>query len=622
MAANSNIILSSLDFDTLKSNFITFLKSQTRFKDFNFSGDNINVLLDILSYNSYLNSFYLNMVASEMFLDSAQLLNSVVSHVKELNYLPRSSTSSAANVSFNLYASGISDPLIIPKGTTFAGLNSNGTFTFTTPATTSYNSNGIINGFNQYNINNLQIFEGSYVTDSFLMDYTQQNQQFILSNPNIDSSSLTVTVYETTNNYSNDGVFYNLAENLFGLDGNSVVYFIQGAQNGQYEILFGDNLFGHTPLNNSLITINYRIAAGKDADGISVFNLTYPLSTYNNGIVGVNGSITCISNSVGGTSQEALDSMKFNSPRWFAAQERGVVSDDYSALIMAEFGNLISDVNVYGGELLTPKQYGFVAICLQPSGGTIAPDYVKSQISNYLITRANLSTRTILTDPDYYYVSVNSIVNFNSTITSLNKSDIENEVTTTILEFSNNNLEAFKSNFKYSKFAAAIDETDYSIDSNDTTVMMIKRLTPSLNNNYSTIVNFNNEIHVESYLYQLANNTPGADEPSVFSTSFTFVDNNNNSYANSIIRDDNFGNLIIFSNQNGIISIVGSNVGTVNYITGQVNIQNLNISYYPNAYISLYSILETNDIKINQNQILEIASIDVNITAVDISEKI
>ena len=613
MAANSNLSLTSLDFDTLKANFITYLQSQSQFKDFNFSGSNINVLLDILSYNSYLNSFYLNMVVSEMFLDSAQLLNSVVSHSKELNYLPRSATSSTANVEFMLDASGISNPLIIPAGTTFAGVNSNDSYIFTTSENSYYTSANTSNGVTTYVINNLLIYEGQYLTDSYIVDYTQQNQQFVMSNPNIDINSLVITVYENTGNSSSAGVIYNRVDTLFNLNSNSTIYFVQAAQDGKYEILFGDNLMGHIPLNNSLITAKYRVASGDSADGISSFTMTYNLGSYNGGIVALSGTINCVSNSSGGANQEIISSIKFNAPRYFATQQRAVASDDYSALILSNFGGNIADVSVYGGELLTPKQYGTTAVCLKPTDATVTPDYIKTQITNFLLNYISLPNKVVITDPDYFYCAISSNVSFDATTTSLSSSDIKNEVLNSILAYNNTNLQVFNGNLRYSRLGAYIDNSDDSIISNDTTIILIKRITPVVNTNISYIINYNNEASLEDFNYQLTPLPPSSDEPSFYSSPFTYISNNGVQYPNSILRDDNYGNLVIFNTINSTITEIISNVGTINYQTGQVQINNLNVAAYVGNYISLYFFLQNTDIMSSKNQILMIDPNDVSI---------
>ena len=604
MSANSSLSLTSLDFDTLKSSFTTFLKAQTIFKDYDYTGSNINVLLDVLAYNSYLNSFYLNMVFTEMFMDSAQNLNSVISHAKELNYVPISAKSSVANLNFSIITNGISSPLTIPKGALFSGKNSNGTYTFTTNE--SYNfvsSNNIFNA-------NISVYEGTYTTDIFIIDYSQNNQQFILSNENIDTDSLTVVA---TENGSNN--IFSVATTLYGLNSNSNVYFIQSAQNGKYEILFGDNLFGRIPINASLISVSYRISSGSDTNNIASFSLFQNLGLINGGQASV-PSINVIANSSGGSNSQSIESIRFYAPRYFAAQERAVAGDDYASLILSRFSGQIADVSVYGGELLNPKKYGSTAVSLLPTSGTITPNYVKNEIINYLTPLITLPNKVILTDPDYFYMSVTSNVVYISTDTTLSSSDIKTEVLNSMIEYFSNN-DTFSSNFRYSKFGSVIDNTDLSIDSNDTDVLMIKRLNPIANISSSYTINYNNPISLISYTYPLLSLPVSENKPSVFSTTFTYFASSGSLYPNAIIRDDNYGNLVIFNQLNGIVSVVNNNIGSVNYTTGLIQINNLRVTDFSGDYISLYILPKNKDILVSQNQILKLDPNDVYIDVTD-----
>ena len=235
MAANSSVVLRSLDFDSLKLNFKEFLKAQTTFKDYNFDGSNMNVLLDVMSYNSYLNSFYLNMVASEMFLDSAQKYDSIVSHAKELNYIPRSTKSSSAELSLVISTSGLNGNMTVPKGTKFTGFSSNNSYTFTTNEAAVY-----VSANDTFTIPLMRIYEGDYYKDSYVVDNDIENQQFLITNKNIDTDSLTVNVIE--NNGATNTEFKQVYT-LYSLGSNSSVFFLQGALNDSYEIVFGDGLF-------------------------------------------------------------------------------------------------------------------------------------------------------------------------------------------------------------------------------------------------------------------------------------------------------------------------------------------------------------------------------------------
>jgi hypothetical protein len=604
--ANSAVSLTSLDFDTLKSNFVKYLTSQSVLKDYDYTGSNINVLLDLLSYNTYLNSFYLNMVASEMFLDSAQKLDSVVSHAKELNYTPKSAKSAAANISFTVTTTGINSPLSIPKGTIFSGQNSNGQFQFVTALNQNFTSSN-----NVFAINNLQIYEGSYLTDVFTVDYTQSNQRFILSNPGIDTDSLIITAIE-----NNVNTFFTPVTTLFNLNPESNVYFLQAAQNNQYEIVFGDGNLGRIPNNLATIVATYRVTTGAAGQGVSSFLITQDLGVINGGIATLS-TITTIANSSGGSAAESIDVIRKNAPRYFATQQRAVASDDYSSLVLSQFGGQIADASVFGGELLNPKQYGKVAVCLKPQGATVAPNYLKNQILNYLTPYVSLPTTVLITDPDYTYIGVNSTVQYNVTGTTEVSSQIQAVITSAINQFSKNNLELFNADFRYSKFAASIDASDPSITSNDTQIKIIKRISPLLNYPTSYVLDYNNPTEVESRISAegYVAGLPFYDEPMITSSSFTYVDSTGTQWPLSYIRDDNFGTLVVYTTINNVFTVINPNLGTVNYITGELIINALETSFY-NQYISIYMEPATKDILVNRDKILKIDLADVTVNVI------
>ena len=603
--ANSSIQLSSLDFDTLKNNLKSYLSNQTIFKDYNFSGSNINVLLDVLSYNSYLNSFYLNMISSEMFMDSAQKLDSVVSHAKELNYVPRSSKSSEASLGFNVTGYGTTSPFIINKGSMFSGTNSNGNFTFVTDRDYAYTSSN-----NVYVIPELTVYEGKYTTDSFIYDVNNEAQRFILSNPNVDTDSIEVIVTESSVNTT-----FTKAETLYNLINTSSVYFLQAAQNSKYEIVFGDGNFGRIPNNLSTVTINYRITNGTDADGIISFICDEDLGVMNNGEATID-TINVTSNSSGGSNAESIDSIKFAAPRYFATQQRAVASDDYSSLVLSNFGGIISDVNVYGGELLEPKQYGRVVLALKPSGATIASDFVKNEISSFLKPYIALPNRLIITDPDYLYVKLNTTVQYNKNITTSSPVQLQTFILSAITQFSTDHIETFGSDLRYSKIVAHIDNSDASITSNDTGIKIIKRLSPKINYATSFSFSFNNASDQEEEFAGYSKRNPLSDEPVITSSPFTYVTSDGTNYPLSYIRDNNFGLLLVYTVINGVFTILNENIGSINYTTGDVKINNLLTSSYGN-YISLYMLPMNKDIVINNNKILIIDPNDVTITMIE-----
>ena len=613
--ANSSITLSSIDFDTLKQNFKQFLSTQSAFKDYDFDGSNINVLLDVMSYNSYLNAFYLNMVASEMFLDSAQKYDSVISHAKELNYVPRSTRSSAAEVNLVIDTIGMNGKLTMPKGTRFTGFNSNGSFTFTTDENKVFVSSN-----STYTVSNLQIYEGDYLNDSYVVDYSVENQLFLISNKSVDTNSITVNVIE---NNGSSNTNFTRAETLFGLNDQSNVYFLQGAQNGQYEVTFGDNLFGRKPVNGATINISYRVASGIESDGISEFIMSDDLGPINSGTANVS-SLSLVSASSSGAAQETIDSVRFAAPRYFATQQRAVSSDDYTALILNNFGGEISDVVVYGGQEVEPKLYGRVIVSLKPASGTIAPNYIKNEITNYLQEYIAIPNRILISDPDYTFCSVFSQVQYNKNVTTKTSEEIKLAALTAITEYSRNNLEKFGNDLRYSRLVSNIDNADSSIISNDTELRIIKRINPNFNQKTTYNITVGNVLYYDSTIY--SNNEQHkllhdsetdsrTTHATLISSRFTYNATDGKVYELAFFEDDAQGNVVLFApTENEIFPV--ETVGAINYVTGEVTLNNINVANYTN-YISLYFRSRFKDIAASQNKIIVIDPSDVSVSIVE-----
>lgn len=607
--ANSSLTLSSVDFDSLKQNFKEFLKTQSVFKDYDFDGSNINVLLDVMSYNSFLNAFYLNMVASEMFLDSAQKYDSVVSHAKELNYVPRSYRSSIAEINLTLNTNITTGKLILPKGTKFSGLNSNGSYTFTTNE-----AKVLVSGNSTFTANNLQIYEGNYFNDSFVVDYDIENQQFILSNQFIDTNSITVNVIE--NNGASNTLFVK-ADTLFGLTSTSQIYFLQAAQDNKFEIVFGDNLFGRKPINGALIQINYRVTEGSNANKVESFSLNEDLDVVNQGLVST-GDIITVTASSGGANLESIDSIKFSAPRYFATQQRAISSDDYASLVLTTFGGEISDVVVYGGQELEPKLYGRVVVCLKPASGTIAPNYMKDKITGFLLPYIAIPNRIIISDPEYLYCSIDSKIQYDNILGDKSISELSSMIFDMISSYSANNLEKFGKDLRYSKIISAIDGTDDNIVSNDTEIRLIKRISPLLGTSVSYDIETNNQIYVQygnekigtnydtRYLYS-----------SVISSKFTY-NYLGTSYPLSYFEDDNLGNIYVYTLLNNqIVKLIQEPVGEIDYDTGRITFSNIKIDAYDN-YVSIYFKPFNKDIFANKNKIVMIDLNDVKLTITEV----
>lgn len=589
MAANSSIILSNLDFDTLKNTFKAYLKSQDRFNDYDFEGSNMSVLLDILSYNTYHNAFYLNMIGNEMFMDSAQLRDSVVSHAKELNYTPRSFKSAQANVTIIASSTNPGDfnirSIVIPKGSTFTSQFLNKNYSFSVAENIVINRDSAPNNSSvSFTGENITLYEGYYLTDTYTYSYTSL-PRLLISNRNVDISSIGITVIEdggTTN------LVYNRAPSLFDLNSTSQVFFIQGAENDGYEIIFGDGVTGRRPKNNSVVVIEYRISNGELPNGCSQFKSDSPLG----GLT----SIQIITNSAaaGGSVSESIDSIKFNAPRHFTTQERAITTEDYETLLRLNFPE-VNAVTAYGGEDLTPPQFGkvFVAVDLIDVDGL--PDIKKTQYYNFLKPRSPVSIDPVFVNPDYTYLGVTSKVKYNVNVTRLTEADIKTIVTSSILKYAQTDLNNFNRTFRYSKLIRAIDNAQSSIISNETNIIVIKVINPDLGVFRTFDVNYNIPLDIKF---------AGDSSYSVESSIIIYRG------QRAIIKDDGQGNLNIVSYSSGQVL---SSVGTINYDTGLLQFSNLKIDSYLGSGIKLYALPKEKDISTINNVILNIIENDISI---------
>jgi hypothetical protein len=581
---NNSISLASLDFDTLKSNLKGFLTSQTAFKDYDYEGSNMNVLLDVLSYNSYLNAFYLNMAVSEAFLDSAQLRSSVSSHAKDLNYTPRSYRSSEAMVNF-LVPTSNAVTLTIPKGTSFTGKNINGNYTFTTDKTVILTS-----GNNTFSAN-LAVYEGSYSQDAFVIDYTNETQRFTLANSNIDTNSLVVVISE------NDGQTVSEflpASNLYGLNANSNVYFLQTDIDGRYQIVFGDDVLGRKPLNGAVATAEYRTCSGSDANGIDTFAVEVDLGAINSTRVLSGVTTTTISASTSGANAESVESIRYNAPRHYQTQERAVTTQDYIDLIKANFPD-IESVNAYGGETLSgigSVEYGKVYVSCSTYSGNPLSTTRKNEVAAFLRPRAALGISPLLVDPDYTYITLLSKVHVDFNQTGLTPTQMHTLIIDTISAFNTNNLQVFGADFRTSVLMTAIDNADISVISNETSPFMYKKFTGF---SASTPLALTVDFHGNSI-------KPGSVISNQFSSSgqnyvFTdFIPGVNNSS----------GSLFKLQKTTTSTTLNYSAVGKIDYTNGLITIGKTQFDYTPAGGLRIFASPVNQDIYSTRNNIIEI----------------
>lgn len=592
MAANSSIILSNIDFDTHKNTLKQYLKSQTRFQDYDFEGSNMNVLLDIMSYNTFHNMFYLNMVGSEMFLDTAQIRDSVMSHAKELNYTPRSFKSAEANVNIVITSNDLAKRSIaIPRGTTFTSRFNNRNFTFSigeSVVITDYT----INPSNTISFlgSNITLYEGYYVNDSFT--YTADSaQRFILTNKNCDISSVSVTIIEDV---GATVLTYTRATSLFNIDQNSRVFFVQPCENDSYEIVFGDGVTGRRPKDNSVISVEYRISNGQLPNGCNAFKSDSTIDGESAIVVTTN------SPAAQGSVSESIDEIKYNAPRHFTTQERAVTTEDYENLLKLNFSE-VNAVSAYGGEDLNPPQYGkvFVAVDLKEVDGI--PEVKKDQYYRFLKPRSPVSIDPVFVDPDYTYIGLSSIVKYNINITKLSSEDVRTLVTAAITKYAEANLNNFNRVFRYSNVVEAIDNAQSAIISNETFVKVIKIITPVLNVSNTLDVNFQTPLDT----------TQSVVRGGYSITSTRFIYNG----ERATLQDDGLGTVNIVSASGNVIT----NIGTVDYDTGLVQLSNFNISSFEGAGIKVKAEPRNRDISVINNNIINIVEDDIALTIQGVS---
>ena len=636
MASNSSINLVSLDFDSIKLNLKTFMKSQDVFKDYDFEGSNINVLLDVLSYNSYLNGFYLNMVASESFLDSAQLRDSIVSHAKELNYLPRSAKSAQVTLEpFVVTLTAKATQLFMPKGTRFSGITQGVSYQFVTDAD-YINNKPIVNSDNtvsfnvssraydqfgtSYIVDPFVIYQGVYQTDTFVTDYSVQNQRFVLTDPTVDTDSITVTVTENSGALIFDYIY---SSTLLNVKSTDPVFFIQPADNGKYEIVFGDDIIGRRPKNGGIITVQYRTTKGSAANGVTRFSLDTNVanasgSEFANGLPTIVASIDVAGGSFGGADAESIEQIRYKAPRYFQTQERAVTISDYKILLQNKFPE-ISAIQVFGGETFDPPIYGKVYISVKLTGVDGLPDSKVTDYSRFIGERSPLSIDAVFISPEILYYKVMSSVNYNINVTSQRPDQIKSKVISSIVSYDKTNFENFNVTLRKSKLQGVIDATVASIVSNDTELFIFKKLVPFLGVSQNIVLRYG--VPFASNILPTTLTTHTADignyVHTITSSQFTY------NGQKCMLEDDSDGKIRIIANVSGS-HVVLKEIGTVDY--GEVNsdgtvvrggsiaINDFNIDSFDGNEIRIYAVPKQADIGVTGNNILELATDELDIT--------
>lgn len=592
--ANNSINLVDLDFNSLKTSLISYLKNQDQFKDYDFEGSNLNVLIDLLSYNTFKNTFFLNMIAAEAFLDSAQMENSIISHAKELNYTPRSRRSSKATIQATFQATGTNQPYTIPKGSSFTSIVKNDLYTFTTAETISVSSANTTFTFTT------DVYEGSYFQDSYLYNDQIEFPKFRITNKDVDTTSLTVVVYEDN---SEIGVNYKLASTLLDLKETSKVFFLQASQNGYYEVVFGDGVLGQKPKNNSIVLLDYRVSKGKLPNGARSFTFNFDPTFTPNDYEG-ESDVTVLTIAQNGEERESIESVRFYAPRHFQVQERAVTTSDYEILLKTEFPE-INNISVYGGEDLTPPQFGKVFVAVDIFNVQGLPESKKNEFYNFLKRRSPLSIDPVFVEPDYLYYKINCHVRYNLNSTLLSKERIKTLVTNTIINYNDTNLDDFNVTLRYSKLISAIDNSDPSIISNITDIQIYKKVPVLLGVSQNLVINFN--LPLRNDVPELASKHPASDVHTIKSSVFTYN-------GEKVILEDNGEGTVVISKFDNLFNIRLFNIGTIDYDKGIIRLNNFIIDNYEGLDFKIYAYTADKDISSTTNTVLTLEPSELSIT--------
>tara|TARA_R100000664_G_C2749920_1_gene137255 strand:- start:201 stop:2090 length:1890 start_codon:yes stop_codon:yes gene_type:complete len=591
--------VNSLDFFGIKNNLKNYLSGLDQFTDFNFEGSGANILLDLLAYVTHYQGFYNNMVANEMFLDSAVKRTSVVSHAKALGYTPSSSSPSTATVDITINDTD-SSITYLSKRTKFKATKDNITYTFTNPSSEEFE---VLNS-TQKIARNVTLVEGSWRLASFVVDSNVGNQRFIIPNKNVDMSRITVNVQKSTTDDSGWSDTWTEVTDVTELSSTSKVYFTQETEDGFYEIYFGDGILGKKLDDGNLIVVDFLITNGAASNEIgsqdSVSSRSFTSSNISN-----LSDIVVVTTSNGGSGKETLDSIRFNAPKAYQTQNRNVTANDYKSYISQNYGNA-SDVFVWGGEDNDPPEYGKVFVSVKPSNSSVLNNEEKISLQNLIKDQNMVSIIPDVVDPNYIYLNIKSKVKFNPDETTLSASDMKTQVLSSIVDYKLLSLEKFDRNFRHSKFTKSIDDTDDSILGNDTSIKIEKRLTPTIGEFKSYTLRFENPLY-----------HPHDGHMSILSSSLFTYTKDNGVTVNAFLDDDGKGTVRIYELVGDTREYIKEDIGTIDYTKGIVSLKNFKPDSVENTIIRVFCEPQDNDVLSERNTILVIDT--ENSDAIDIT---
>ena len=581
------LVVSDFDFDAIKLNLKSFLQGQKQFQDYDFEGSSLNILLDILSYNTHYLAYLANMATNELYLDSADIRNNIVSLAKMIGYTPSSPRAPMASIDVTLNnATGTSDTM--NKGTVFTTSVNDVSYQYVTNSDITITPSAGI-----YKFNGVSIYEGTLVTFKYTADTTDVDQRFIIPSARADTSTLLVKVQNSSSDTTTET--YSLAGGYNNVTATSKVYYIQEGQDGKYEIYFGDGVNGKSLADGNIVILEYIVTNIEDSNGASSFSLSGNIGGF------TNATISTVSSSQGGAAGEADESIRLNAPLNYAAQERAVTTTDYETLVQQIYPNALS-VSAWGGEDDETPRYGIVKIGVKAASGSTLTETTKQDIVNKLKPYNVASVSPQIVDPETTSVLLTSTVKYNTSTTTKSSDTLKSEIITAITNYNTNTLQKFDSIYRHSKLTGIIDAVDGSILSNITTVKIRKSFTPSLGSSQKYNIYFRNGVF---------NPHTGHNKAAggiLSSTGFKVT----GSDFEMFLDDDGSGNIRRYYLSSGIRTYANETQGTINYFTGEITLNSLNVSSISNIRAATSTVIEitvtpdSNDIVPVRDQIVEV----------------
>lgn len=615
MTNRSDISINSIDFDGIKSSLKAFLQSQDTFRDYNFEGAGLNIMLDILAANTHYQAFYANMVANEAFLDSCRTIQSAASISKHLNYVPRSYRGAITYVDVyynsltedqqNLVINGT--PLYLLRGTTFTAKDASGrnmSFVATDNYEIEYQSG-------QFVAKNVEIKQGTYSSVSYVADNNNESLKYIIPDPTVDTTTILVRVQKSITDTQGNEYIWKESTDVNTLNSESRVYFVQRYED-KYEIYFGDGILGRSPENGNLISVTYLTTLGEQGNGIGR-NETSLVHTFTNSSDSTS-TVKIVQNSdgtypvtYGGAYIEDLSSIKYYAPKNYQAQDRAVTSDDYRTLIAREYSEGADSVFVWGGEDNEPPIYGKVFISLKPTNALKFTQSEKSAIARNIIKSRNLISITPeIVDPEYIYLIINCTVSYDQSKTSLTPKAMQQLVSTYIATYGDLYLDKFDRNFRYSNFLSYIDDINPSILSSDTDINLMRTIDPRFNISSNYTINYNNELYhpIDGYTSIVTSN------------GFGYIDGDGDD-VDCYLEDDGLGTLKIYKLIDQEKVYVKEAAGTIDYDTGKlvlVNFKPTRLTNIIDSEVKITVVPNKRDVISKRNQIVTIDYNNITVT--------